>query len=93
MDSADIELNNALLSSSSIIKSNPDDYEKDLRLAAELGRCLLERNQELQNYIHVLQKQIDDKQCDMNLLHTKKFLSTREQLDAKCKTDRNLRCN
>jgi hypothetical protein len=28
MDSADIELNNALLSSSSIIKSNPDDYEK-----------------------------------------------------------------
>jgi len=31
-----------------------------------------------------LQKQIDDKQCDMKLLHTK-FLSTREQLDAKCK--------
>jgi len=84
MDSTDIDLNNTLLSSSSIIKSNPDDYEKDLRLAAELGRCLLERNQELQSYIHVLQKQLDDKQCDMNLLHTK-FLSTREQLDAKCK--------
>jgi len=56
MDSADIELNNALLSSSSIIKSNPDDYEKDLRLAAELGRCLLERNHELQNYINVFTK-------------------------------------
>ncbi len=39
----------------------------DLRLAAELGRCLLERNNELQNYIHVLQKQIDDKQCDMKV--------------------------
>jgi hypothetical protein len=36
-------------------------------LAAELGRCLLERNHELQNYIGVLQKQIDDKQCDMKV--------------------------
>lgn len=40
---------------------------KDLQLAAELGRCLLERNQELQNYIGVLQKQIDDEQCDIKV--------------------------
>jgi hypothetical protein len=39
----------------------------DLQLAAELGRCLLERNQELQNYIGVLQKQIDDDQCDIKV--------------------------
>ena len=43
----------------------------DLRLAAELGRCLLERNHELQNYIHVLQKQMDDKQSDMKVRQTK----------------------
>ncbi len=89
MDSADIEINNTLLSSSSAISiSNSDDYENglrwidlsfflyfflffvDLRLAAELGRCLLERNQELQNYINVLHKQIDDKQCDMKVRWT-----------------------
>jgi len=85
MDSAEIDINNTLLTTSSLTTtSNPDDYEKDLRLAAELGRCLLERNQELKNYISVLQKQIDDKQSDMKLLHTK-FLSTREELDAKRK--------
>jgi chromosome segregation ATPase len=84
MDSTELDLKNTLLTSLSNTTSNPDDYEKDLRLAAELGRCLLERNHELQNYINVLQKQLDDKQCDMKLLHTK-FLSTREQLDAKCK--------
>ncbi len=39
----------------------------DLQLAAELGRCLLERNQELQTYIGVLQKQIDDDQCDIKV--------------------------
>ena len=39
----------------------------DLQLAAELGRCLLERNQELQTYIGVLQKQIDDEQCDIKV--------------------------
>ena len=62
--------------------STSDDYEKgerhvhsyasdtfrlDLHLAAELGRCLLERNQELQTYIGVLQKQIDDEQCDIKV--------------------------
>jgi hypothetical protein len=63
--------------------STSDDYEKglfssrllpiikqislDLQLAAELGRCLLERNQELQTYIGVLQKQIDDEQCDIKV--------------------------
>ncbi len=41
----------------------------DLQLAAELGRCLLERNQELQNYVGVLQKQIDDEQCDIKVKH------------------------
>lgn len=71
----------------------------DLQLAAELGRCLLERNQELQSYLGVLQKQIDDEQCDikvsacmrddrrisfLQLLHVK-LESTREQLEAKCK--------
>jgi hypothetical protein len=40
----------------------------DLQLAAELGRCLLERNQELQNYISVLQKQIDEEQADIKVL-------------------------
>lgn len=63
--------------------STSDDYEKgideklfliilkqtslDLQLAAELGRCLLERNQELQAYIGVLQKQIDDEQGDIKV--------------------------
>ncbi|CAF0926512.1 unnamed protein product [Rotaria sordida] len=86
MDGAELDFNNTRLSSSSITAttSNPDDYEKDLRLAAELGRYLLERNHELQNYIHILEKDIDDKQCEIKLLHAK-FLSTREQLDAKCK--------
>lgn len=42
-------------------------YRVDLRLAAELGRYLLERNQELQSYINVLQKQVDDQQCDMQV--------------------------
>ena len=42
----------------------------DLRLAAELGRCLLERNHELQNYIHLLQKQLDDKHSDMTVRRT-----------------------
>jgi hypothetical protein len=46
-----------------IIKQN----SLDLQLAAELGRCLLERNQELQAYIGVLQKQIDDEQCDIKV--------------------------
>jgi len=68
MDSAELDINNTLLTSSSLpTTSNPDDYEKDLRLAAELGRCLLERNNELQNYINILQKQLDDKQCDMKV--------------------------
>ncbi|CAF0929439.1 unnamed protein product [Adineta steineri] len=80
MESAELDLNNTLLSSS----SNSDDFEQDLRLAAELGRCLLERNHELQNYIHVLQKQMDDKQSDMKLLHSK-FIYIREQFDVKCK--------
>ncbi len=48
----------------------------DLRLAAELGRCLLERNHELQNYIHVLQKQIEDKQSDMKVRQKKKKLKS-----------------
>jgi hypothetical protein len=39
----------------------------DLRLAAELGRYLLEQNQDLQNYINVLQKQLDDNQYDMKV--------------------------
>ena len=39
----------------------------DLQLAAELGRCLLERNQELQAYIGVLQKQLDDEQSDVKV--------------------------
>lgn len=39
----------------------------DLQLAAELGRCLLERNQELQSYISVLQKQIDEEQADIKV--------------------------
>jgi hypothetical protein len=43
----------------------------DLQLAAELGRCLLERNQELQSYIGVLQKQIDDEQCDIKVRRLK----------------------
>ena len=43
----------------------------DLQLAAELGRCLLERNQELQNYVGVLQKQIDDEQCDIKVRRLK----------------------
>ncbi|UJR22214.1 hypothetical protein I4U23_025278 [Adineta vaga] len=84
MDSAEIDLNNTLLSSSSISSTDSNDYEKDLRLAAELGRCLLERNHELQNYIQHLQKQLDDKQSDAKLLHSK-YLAVREQLDAKCK--------
>jgi len=95
MDGAELDLNNTLLSSSSKTTtttstttasaiSTSDDYEKDLQLAAELGRCLLERNQELQNYVNVLQKQIDDEQCDIKLLHAK-LESTREQLDTKCK--------
>jgi hypothetical protein len=69
MDSAELDINNTLLTSSSSLPttSNPDDYEKDLRLAAELGRCLLERNNELQNYINILQKQLDDKQFDMKV--------------------------
>ncbi|UJR26907.1 hypothetical protein I4U23_008217 [Adineta vaga] len=97
MDGAEFDLNNTSLSSSSKTAttttttttatstiSTSDDYDKDLQLAAELGRCLLERNQELQTYIGVLQKQIDDEQCDIKLLHTK-LESTREQLDTKCK--------
>ena len=39
----------------------------DLQLAAELGRYLLERNQELQNYVDDLQKQIDDEQCNVKV--------------------------
>ncbi|CAF1257812.1 unnamed protein product [Rotaria sordida] len=93
MDGAELDLNNTILSSSSKPTtatttsssiSTSDDYEKDLQLAAELGRCLLERNQELQNYIDILQKQIDDEQCSIKLLHAK-LESTREQLDTKCK--------
>ncbi|CAF2637392.1 unnamed protein product [Rotaria sp. Silwood2] len=84
MDGAELDFTNTLLSSSSITTLNPDDYEKNLRLAAELGRYLLERNQELQNYIQVLEKEIEDKQCEVKLLHAK-FLSTREQFDTKCK--------
>ncbi|CAF3003928.1 unnamed protein product [Rotaria sp. Silwood2] len=90
MDGAELDLNNTILSSSSKPTttsssiSTSDDYEKDLQLAAELGRCLLERNQELQNYIDILQKQIDDEQCNTKLLHAK-LESTREQLDTKCK--------
>lgn len=45
----------------------------DLQLAAELGRCLLERNQELQSYIEILQKQIDDEQCNSKVRKSKKF--------------------
>lgn len=41
--------------------------EIDLRLAAELGRYLLERNHELESYINVLQKELDDKKCDMKV--------------------------
>ena len=86
MDSAEFDLNNTLLSSSSISSTDSDDYDKgksiysivflrqlvsffftELRLAAELGRCLLERNHELQNYINLLQKQFDDKQSDMKV--------------------------
>ena len=83
MDSAaDIDLNKTRLSSSKSISSS-DDYENgslavscfhshlypnlDLRLAAEFGRCLLERNQELQTYITHLQKQIDEKQSDVKV--------------------------
>ncbi|CAF0953330.1 unnamed protein product [Adineta ricciae] len=97
MDGAEFDLNNTSLSSSpkttptaasaattTTTISTTDDYDKDLQLAAELGRCLLERNQELQTYIGVLQKQIDDEQCDIKLLHAK-LESTREQLDSKCK--------
>ncbi|CAF0771246.1 unnamed protein product [Adineta ricciae] len=84
MDSAEFDLNNTLLSSSSMSSIDSDDYDKELRLAAELGRCLLERNHELQNYINLLQKQFDDKQSDMKLLHSK-YLALREQLEAKCK--------
>ncbi len=78
MDSAELDMNNTLLTSSSLTTttSNPDDYEKDLRLAAELGRCLLERNNELQNYINILQKQLDDKQCDMKVKRKKKKKTT-----------------
>ncbi|CAF1099821.1 unnamed protein product [Adineta steineri] len=94
MEGAELDLNNTISSTSKPITtttttssstiSTSDDYDKDLQLAAELGRCLLERNQELQNYINVLQKQIDDEQCDIKLLHVK-LESTREQLDTKCK--------
>ncbi|CAF3419969.1 unnamed protein product [Rotaria sp. Silwood1] len=95
MDGAELDLNNTILSSSSKAAAittttssssitTSDDYEKDLQLAAELGRCLLERNQELQNYIDILQKQIDDEECNTKLLHAK-LESTREQLDTKCK--------
>ncbi|CAF2141826.1 unnamed protein product [Rotaria magnacalcarata] len=84
MDGAELDFNNTLLSSSSLTTSNPGDYDKDLQLAAELGRYLLERNHDLQNYINVQQKELDDKQCEMKLLHAK-YLSTREQLDTKCK--------
>jgi hypothetical protein len=81
MDSAELDMNNTLLNSSSLpTTSNPDDYEKDLRLAAELGRCLLERNNELQNYINILQKQLDDKQCDMKVKEKmNKFKKKKEQ--------------
>ncbi|CAF4513272.1 unnamed protein product, partial [Rotaria magnacalcarata] len=65
MDGAELDFNNTLLSSSSLTTSNPGDYDKDLQLAAELGRYLLERNHDLQNYINVLQKELDDKQCEM----------------------------
>ncbi|CAF4602372.1 unnamed protein product [Rotaria magnacalcarata] len=92
MEGAELDLNNTVLSSSSKPAtvsssssiSTSDDYEKDLQLAAELGRCLLERNQELQSYIDVLQKQIDDEQSNRKLLHAK-LESTREELDTKCK--------
>lgn len=93
MDGAELDMNKTLLSaaaappppsSSSSLTSTSDDFEKDLQLAAELGRCLLERNQELQNYISVLQKQIDEEQADIKLLHVK-LESTREQLETKCK--------
>ena len=39
----------------------------DLRLAAEFGRYLLEQNQELQNYVSNLQKQLDDTKTDMTV--------------------------
>ncbi|CAM2719952.1 unnamed protein product [Rotaria socialis] len=91
MEGAELDLNNTVLSSSSKPTtvssssiSTSDDYEKDLQLAAELGRCLLERNQELQSYIDVLQKQTDEEQSNRKLLHAK-LESTREELDTKCK--------
>lgn len=93
MDGAEIDLTNSSLSttnpssktnSATSSLSATDDYEKDLQLAAELGRCLLERNQELQSYINVLQKQVDEEQNDIKLLHIK-LESTREQLETKCK--------
>lgn len=50
----------------------------DLQLAAELGRCLLERNQELQAYITVLQKQLDDEQSDVKVIAISLSLDQRE---------------
>lgn len=54
-------------SSSSRSLSLIDFDDLDLQLAAELGRCLLERNQEFQAYIGVLQKQIEDQQNDIKV--------------------------
>jgi len=84
MDGAELDMNKTILSPPPSLPSTSDDFEKDLQLAAELGRCLLERNQELQSYISVLQKQIDEEQADIKLLHVK-LESTREQLENKCK--------
>ncbi|CAF1133194.1 unnamed protein product [Didymodactylos carnosus] len=80
MDGAEIKQDDLKLK---IMNDNTDDYEKDLQLAAELGRCLLERNQELQNCIKNLQQQIEDKDCEIKLLD-KQLESTREQLQTKC---------
>ena len=58
-----------------VLFSNGLIHHLDLRVAAELGRHLLERNQDLQNYISILEKQLDDTQYDM------KVRSINERLD------------
>ncbi|CAF1177815.1 unnamed protein product [Didymodactylos carnosus] len=81
MDSAELKQDDLKLK---IMNDNCDESEKGihLQLAAELGRCLLERNQELQNCIKILQQQIEDKDCEIKLLD-KQLESTREQLQIK----------
>jgi len=61
-----------------------DDYIKDLTLAAELGKTLLERNQELQSHIITLQQIVADKNQEINLLQ-KHLSNSKEVLSGKLK--------